>query len=125
MKAIWIVPVIVSILILGVIGYGSIVFGDDDDDDDDGGAISSIHTHIVPETIVISHPIVGFTATASCATGDLVTGGGWNEGESIVDVVNSFPVTSDPQGWFVEGDTVFPFTNENFVVFAICLHISS
>jgi len=32
MKGVWAVPIIASILILGFIGYGSIVFGDDDDD---------------------------------------------------------------------------------------------
>jgi len=36
MKSIWAVPVLASILILGLIGYGSIVFGDDSNEIESG-----------------------------------------------------------------------------------------
>lgn len=60
------------------------------------------------------------TATASCAVGEVVLGGGWQGASTSIDVTNSFPITASPQGWQVDVKNTDAIADLNATAYAIC-----
>ena len=77
MRAIWIVPIIASILILGIIAYSPISFANDDDDNGSpGGSVTLTVIDRESETISIPRGTFGLVSVF-CQAGEIATGGGF------------------------------------------------
>ena len=100
MRVIWIVPIIASILILGIIAYSPISFANDDDDNGSpGGSVTLTVVDRVSSVVSVDPDSFGQTEVF-CQAGEVVTGGGFHvDGDGFPLVV--FSDIEPPNGWDV------------------------
>ena len=85
------------------------------------GSLASLQTHIVFTTGTLTGG--DQTLSVTCDGTDLVTGGGFDDEDSSMDVFSSTPITSGAEGWEIVVESTGGSTGP-FSVYAVCLDIT-